>query len=80
MVLFLVKARHGKLREESYLKFSTLTCWKKTFQKFHQYVIDDWLDQFDKDYEEKDGRVKFDPLNLSIRIVNGVMMKCFFGC
>ena len=43
-------------------------------------ISNKWMDRFEKEYEYQQGKVKFDPLGLGVRIFNGVIMKCFFGC
>jgi cytochrome P450 len=42
-------------------------------------ICDKCYDKFDSDHKISENKVKYDTINLSANIFNGVMMKCFFG-
>jgi cytochrome P450 len=42
-------------------------------------ICDICFDEYDETHKVGDRRYKYDTLGLSVRIFNGVVMKCFFG-
>lgn len=42
-------------------------------------ICDRCYDRYEKNYQVGENTFKYDPVDISSNIFNGVMMKCFFG-